>query len=147
MFPCGAFFLVFLRKCLFKYPSSTKPLLPWKMSRCLPAPSHYSFCKTLHLKYLTVFWIRLLNNCSVTCTVTLCLWPYDLMYSSLYPEILSIIVNSNIFRHIHVIFRHIQPHCSIFRTACNSCLLVYSVLCHIQNLSILSNWDVFRTVL
>ena len=59
MFPCGAFFLVFLRKCLFKYPSSTKPLLPWKMSRCLPAPSHYSFCKTLHLKYLTVFWIRL----------------------------------------------------------------------------------------
>ena len=58
-----------LSKCL----SSTKPPLPCKISGCLLAISHYSFCKMLHLKSLTVFWIRLcLDNCSVLCTVTLC---------------------------------------------------------------------------
>ena len=28
---------------------------------------------------------------------------------------MSIIVNSDIFRHIHVLFKHIQPYCGIFR--------------------------------
>ena len=32
------------------------------------------------------------------------------------------------FRHIHVLFRNIQPYCGVFRTLCNSCIfkiLVY----------------------
>ena len=66
-------FLVFLMKCLCKCPSSTKTLLPWNISGCAPALRRYSICKTLHLKCLTVFWIRFcLNNCSVISTVTLC---------------------------------------------------------------------------
>ena len=50
-FPAGLFFLVLLTKCLLKCPSSTKPLLPWKMSGWVPALRHYSFCKTLHAMY------------------------------------------------------------------------------------------------
>ena len=34
---------------------------------------------------------------------------------------LSFIVNSDIFRHIHVLFRHIQLHCDIFRTCMTIC--------------------------
>ena len=43
MLCCGLLFLVFLIKCLSKCPCSTQP------------PSPMSFCKTLHLKCLTVF--------------------------------------------------------------------------------------------
>ena len=50
-FPAGLFFLVFLQKFLFKCPSSTKVPLPWKIPGYMPALKHYSFCKTLHLKY------------------------------------------------------------------------------------------------
>ena len=35
------------------------PPLPWKISGCAPAFRHYSFCKMLHHKCLTVFWICL----------------------------------------------------------------------------------------
>ena len=55
---------------------------------------------------------------------------------------LSIIVNSDIFRHIQVLFRHIQPCCDIFRTLYNSCIfrnLSYSESWHIQNLSYIQN--------
>ena len=52
-------FLVFLMKCLSKCPNSRRLPLPWKISGCAPALRHYSFGKTLHLKCLTVFWIRL----------------------------------------------------------------------------------------
>ena len=47
--------------------------LSWKISGCAPALRYYSFCKTLHLKCLTVFWMRVcLDNCSVICKVTWC---------------------------------------------------------------------------
>ena len=59
---------------------------------------------------------------------------------------LSVITNSDIFRHIHVLFRHIQPYCGIFRTLCNPCPLVYSELCHIQNPGIFWTQDIFRTL-
>ena len=36
IFPCGAFFIVFLTKYLLKCPNSTKPPLPWKISGCAP---------------------------------------------------------------------------------------------------------------
>ena len=40
----------------------------------------------------------------------------------------SIIVNSDIFRHIHVLFRHIQSYCCIFRTLC-VCVCVCLCVC------------------
>ena len=48
---------------------------------------------------------------------------------------LSLIINSNIFRHFNVQFKHIQPHCGIFRKPCVT--LAYSELCHIQILAYL----------
>ena len=41
-----------------------------------------------------------------------------------------------IFRHIHILFRHIQPYCYIYRTLCNSCIFrtwPYPESWHIQN--------------
>ena len=63
---------------------------------------------------------------------------------------MPIIVNSDIFRHIHILFRHIQLNGGIFRTLCNSYIfrtlsrhflaysecfvtLTYWESCHIQN--------------
>ena len=57
--PAEPFFLVLFTKCLSKCSSSTKHLLPRKISGWLPTLRHYSFWKTLHLKCLTVFWICL----------------------------------------------------------------------------------------
>ena len=79
----------------------------------------------------------------------------------------SIIVNSDIFRHIHVICRHIQPYYGIFRTLCNlhiqnpvifypkaraylelkifRTLFRYSKHCHIQNL-VKTYSGIFRTL-
>ena len=48
------FLLVFLVKCLSKCPSSIKRPLHWKISGCSPTLSISSFCKTLHLKSLTI---------------------------------------------------------------------------------------------
>ena len=51
-------------------------------------------------------------------------------------RILSIIVNSDTFRHIHLLFRRIQSFCGIFRTLCNFCIfriLLYSESWHMQN--------------
>ena len=47
-----------------------------------------------------------------------------------------IVINSGIFRHIHVILSHIEPCCGIFRTLCNSCIcktLPYLEYWHIEN--------------
>ena len=35
-FSIGAFFLVFLTKCLYKCPNPLRPPLPWKFSGCTP---------------------------------------------------------------------------------------------------------------
>ena len=55
---------------------------------------------------------------------------------ALLPYYRRIIINSNIFRHIHVLLRHIpiKPYCGIFSTLCNSCIfstLPYSESWHI----------------
>ena len=72
-FTVEPFFLVFLTKCLSKCLSSMKPPMPWKISGCVPALRHCSFCQTFHFKSMTVFWICLcFDNYSVICTVTLC---------------------------------------------------------------------------
>ena len=87
-FPAGTFFLVFLKKCLSKCHSSKKPPLPWKISGCSPALRHYLSCRTLHIKCLTKFWIRLcLNNCSVFCTLTLCRTVFIQVYASIFKHI------------------------------------------------------------
>ena len=55
---------------------------------------------------------------------------------------LSFIINSDIFSHIHVLFKHIQPYCGIFGTLCNSCIfktLLYSESWHIQNSRYIQN--------
>ena len=94
-FPAGLLFLVFLKKSILNSTSSTNLShpLPWKMSGCAPAIGHYSFCKTLHLKYLTFFfntpfsWYLLSNFYSELMLLML-------QWANFY------IQNSNIFRHI-----------------------------------------------
>ena len=63
---------------------------------------------------------------------------------ALLPYYRRIIINSNIFRHIHVLLRHIpiKPYCGIFSTRVT---LAYSVPCHIQNPGIFRTQDIFRT--
>ena len=71
-------FLLFLRKSFSKCPSSTNqkpppPPLPWKILGCASALRvfFFFFYKTLHLKCLIAFWIRLyLDNCTVICTAS-----------------------------------------------------------------------------
>ena len=61
MFPCGTLF--FLCYWLNFYQSALVlqiSFLPWKISGCAPASIHYSLCKMLHLKFLTVLWIYVL---------------------------------------------------------------------------------------
>ena len=54
---------------------------------------------------------------------------------------LYIIVNSDIFRHIHVLFRHVQSYYGILRTLCNSFIF--------RTLPYSESWyrtqDIFRT--
>ena len=90
------------------------------------------FSKALHLRSFTWFWICLsLNKYSSTCRVTSHEWLCTVWYIF---RTLSIIVNLDIFRHIHVISRHIQPYCGMVRTPRNSCIfrtLPYSEFWHI----------------
>ena len=95
--------------------------------------SYNYFFKALYCRSLTGLWIcPSLNRYSSTCRVTLCYVLYETFRT------LRIIINSDILRHIYILFRHIQPYCDIFRMLCNSSTLVYSELCqeifwHIQN--------------
>ena len=67
---------------------------------------------------------------------------------------LSLILNSDISRHIHFLFRHIKPYRGIFRTLCNSCIfrdLSYSGSRHTWNLKYVQNSvktysGIFRTL-
>ena len=85
---------------------------------------------------LTGFWIHVsLNKYSLTWRVTF--HPSIIWYIF---RNLSVIVNSDIFRHIHVLFKYIRPCCSIFRTLCNS-----SESCHIQNQGTFRTLGIFKT--
>ena len=55
-----------------------------------------------------------------------------------------IIVYSDILRHIHILFRHIQGYCGIFRTLCNS--IAYSETCLVQNSGTLTTRYIFRNL-
>ena len=84
-------------------PETHETSLALKFSVWVHALSHYSFCKKLCLKFLAIFWIYRLDNCSVICTLTLCyvlhqrhseFWHiqnYLFRYMQAYPRIFSII--------------------------------------------------------
>ena len=87
MFSCRTFFLVFLMKCLSMWLSSAKLSLPWKISGCVHALKHYSFCKILHLKFLAVITRHLYSG--------LMLWTAPETFRTLFIQ-----VYSGIFKHI-----------------------------------------------
>ena len=74
MFPCRTSFSCAFDEMFIKCPNSTTfPHWPEKfLVEYLYSDIQTFFCKRLHVKCLTVFYISL-NNCSVFCTVTLCL--------------------------------------------------------------------------
>ena len=138
------FFLVFLTKYLSKCPSSTKLTLPWKLSCCAPALRHYYFCKTLHLTWWTVLWIRFsLESYSITCTVTFChilhqtdsqFWHIrNSVYSGIFRHIQAY---SALLTHIHAYWCIVKVYLGLFRTLCNPRVfrtLPYYDLWHIWN--------------
>ena len=148
MFSCEFWFLVFSAKCLSKCPCFTKLFLLWKVSGCLSALTHHSFCKTHHLKCLTIFWIHpCLDNCSVVFTVTVTpryvqhqtnskFWHIE---NSVYLGICrQIQAYSALLTHIHAYWEIIRAHSSlfiIFSTQGNSYVLTQ--LCHILPLAFL----------
>ena len=64
------------------------------------------FSKAHHLRSLD----QALNTSQYISILTLRCILYDT-----YSQPMSIFTNSNIFRHIHILFRHIQSYCGIFR--------------------------------
>ena len=79
---------------------------------------HYSamFRQTLYFRSLA--GIRpSLNKYSLSWGVT----QHNALYEKTF-RVSPIIVNSNIFRHTQVLFRHIQPYCGILRILCSSCI-------------------------
>ena len=106
------FFWCFWRNLFWNalVPQISAPF-PWKVSGCAPAFRHYSFCKMIHLKCLTVFWIRLcIDNCSVICTMTLC---YVLgIYRHIQPY-------SALLRHIYAYWDIIKAYSCLFSSLCN----------------------------
>ena len=146
VFQLGFFFLAFLTKYLSKCTRSTKISFHWKNCRWALALRHYSFCKTLHLKCLTVFWIRLSDNCSVICTVTL----FYVLYQ-IHPKFWHIqnFIYSGICRHIQAysaLWRHIQAYWGIIKAYSAPCAtLAYSQLCHIHIQNLVKLWpNIFR---
>ena len=156
IFPCGIYFSCVLMKCLSKCPSSSKPSMLWDISGCVHVLRHCSFCKTLHLKCLTVFfWILCcLDNCSVICTVTLKLWkPSDsfrilaysefcvLMYTQVHSSILRIIkAYSRMLRHFQRIYRFIQAYLEPWVTH------AYLQTCHNLSPGIFRSGGKFKTL-
>ena len=126
------FFVFFLTKCLLKCSNSTKPPQRWKSFDCPPALRYYSFCKALHLKCLTLFWICLcLDNDSVIFTVTLCFVLHQnvphqtylefwLIQNSIYLGICRIIQSySTLLKHIHAYWSIFEAYTCIFSTLCS----------------------------
>ena len=105
----------------------------------------FFFCKTLHLKCLTVSDYVSLNNCSVICIVTLCNILHQIrskfwhIQHSLFSGICWVIISYWVLlRHITYIeiLRYIQTYSGIFSTLFNPCIftiLPYSELWQISN--------------
>ena len=140
-----------MTKSISKCPISIIILQPlsWKISGWAPALRYYSFCKTLHLKCLAVFWMRVcLDNCSVICKVTWCYVLHEThpefchIQHSVFSGICTHIQTySELLRHIHTsdIFRLIQANSGPCVT------LAYSKPCHILRPSIFRTGGLFKT--
>ena len=80
-----------------------------------------NICSKSSQRFKTKFFAKIVKN-YIYFSKALCIVWYIF-------RTLTIIVNSYILRHIHVLFRRIQPYCGIFRFLCNSCIfrtLLYS---------------------
>ena len=118
---------MFLTKCLSKCSSSTKPTLPRKISDGATALMHYSFCKTLRLKCLTVFWMRLcLNSCYIQ--------------NSAYSDICRYIQTYS------ASLRHIHAYWDIKVYSAPSVTLAYLQPCGIPSPSIFRTGGIFKTI-
>ena len=114
MFLCGAscFWRNVCQRALLLQSLHPPPPPPhpqhWKIYGFAPAFRHCSFCKTLYLKRLTVFWIHIcLNNCSIICTITLCYVLHRHIKNSFSGICQHIQSYSALLRHIHI--EHSQP--------------------------------------
>ena len=87
------------------------------------------FSKALHLRFLTVFWIRLFLNKHLT----LCIVWYIF-------RTLPIIAYSGLFTASSDIFRHTVTYLELCAT------LAYSEPCHVQNSDIFGTKTIFRTL-
>ena len=129
--PYVGFFLVFLTKRLSNCPSSTKPALPWKIWGCVPALRHFSFCKMLHLKCLTVWWIRLcIDNFFVICR--------DLKQCTVWDTFRILDYSELCFfrRYIHSYWVIFKVYSGFFRHSGPCVTYAYSHPCPIPNLCI-----------
>ena len=122
--------------------------LPWKFSHCAPALRHYSLCRTLHLKCLSKFWIRLfLDNGSVINTVIICYLLHQtriLAFSTLcffryIPAYSVIFIVIKAYSNMRI-FRLIQAY------SAPSVTLAYSQPCHILNSGIFKTEVLFKTL-
>ena len=115
---------IFKTQHIFKTPSN-------RFKECFAkiGKSYNCYSKALYIRSLIGFWIQQsLNKNSLTCKVTLRYVLYE-TYSE--P---CLLINSKIFRHNHILFRHIQLYWGKFRTLRNSCIfrnLPYSESWHI----------------
>ena len=120
----------------FKNPTYSELSQKFKMD-CFGkiVKSYNCFSKVLYLRSLAGFWIRhFLNKYSLTWRVNSHYVLYDIY--SMKPVCYR---KSTHIRHVHVLFRHIQPCCDIFRTLRNSYIirnLPDSELCITQNFGI-----------
>ena len=105
--------------------------------------SYKYFSMAFYLRSLTGFWILpSLNKYSLNVERTRTIYFMRHIQNTDVFRTLSTIVNSDIFRHIHVLFRHIQQYCGIFRILFDSCTfrtLPYPKYWHIYNLRCIQN--------
>ena len=92
IFPCGAFFLDFLRKCLSKCPNFTKPPLPRKIFGCAPA-NGYSLDFSCLLEIFYWLFARIISYRESSC------WWYFLFFVcfplNIYEALIDHVKNSN----------------------------------------------------
>ena len=117
---------------IFRILTYLKPVANLETSRIFRnkiVKNYTYFSKALHLRFLTGFWIGLsLNNYSLTCRVT-----SGFVFVCYIFRTLSLIVNSDIFRHI---VAYLWPCVA----------LTYSESCDFQNTGIFRTQDIFRTL-
>ena len=126
-------FGIFRTLTYFKPDIYSEPSQRFKMECFAKIVTRYNyFSKVFYFRSLTGFGIRSsLNKYYLTVEWTRAMYCIRHIQNPDIFRIRCIFVISGIFRHFRVIFRHIQSHCSIFRTLCLS--LAHPEPCHIQS--------------